>query len=859
MRSFLTFAAVAAGCLVREGPAQSPLEEGGVFLSRVPAAFVPNLGQWEHPARFVARIGGASVFLEEAGFTLSVPEPAEEPMRGTAVRMRFEGAGAPERVGEGRLAGHHNYFLGSDPSRWRTEVPLYASIRYRDLYPGVALLCYERDGRFEYDLVLAPGADLGRIGVTVEGADELRLGEDGALELETSRGTLRQPRPRTWEVDRVGEHSDLEARYELRGPHRFGFLVSGWSGENELVLDPGLAWSTFVGGADPDEPSELSVDSSGVVTIAGRTESSNFPVTLGAWDPTHNGGSPGFQWDVFVTRLDPSLPAAAQLLYSTFVGGSLNELASGLAVDASGVVTITGLTGSADFPTTAGAWDTTFSGEDAFVTRLDPALPTPAQLVYSTFVGGLSYDYSEALSVDVSGIVTIAGLTYSSDYPTTPGAWDTTFNGGADAFVTRLDPALPSAGQILYSTFVGGSQIDRALALSVDASGVATISGFTASTTLSNNFPTTAGAWDTTFSLGSDAIVARIDPSLPSSQQLLYSTFVGGIGADEARTLSVDASGAVTIAGLTSFSDYPTTPNAWDTTYNGGTDAFVTRLDPSLPSLQQLAYSTFVGGSGLNGDSAAGLVVDASGVVTISGLTSSVDYPTTPGAWDTSYNFFAYFGDAFVTRIQHSLPPAQQLLYSTFVGGGSLDWARALSVDPSGVATIVGHTDSSDYPTTAGAWDPSYNSGRDGFVTRLDMLPTGTSPYGTSTPGCAGPLAIGVTSWPQVGNASFALTCGNAPANGTGLLALSGAGLATPLVLSGASIWIDPISPAFLVLPAQSNAAGAAQVPIPIPNVPGLAGAQAFVQFFWAGPSSPPPCPALGISASGALAIVVQP
>ncbi len=243
--------------------------------------------------------------------------------------------------------------------------------------------------------------------------------------------------------------------------------------------------------------------------------------------------------------------------------------------------------------------------------------------------------------------------------------------------------------------------------------------------------------------------------------------------------------------------------------------------------------------------------------VTFAGWTLSSNFPTTPGAWDTTYN--GGIIDVFVARLDPSRPSSEQLLHSTFVGGISTDQDSAFSVDASGVVTVAGWTNSSGFPTTPGAWDTTHNGNRDAFVARLDMLPAGASIYGASTPGCAGPLLIGVTSWPQVGNASFALTCGNAPPIATGLLAFSGAGLAAPFSVFGADIWVDLASPAFFTVFVTSNALGAALVPIPIPNVPTLAGGQAFAQFFWAGPSSPPPCPALGISASGALAIVVQP
>ncbi|MCI0588298.1 MAG: hypothetical protein L0323_15820, partial [Planctomycetes bacterium] len=852
--------------------APTALAEGAATLARVPAAFVPNLGQWEHPARFVARIGGTAVFLEEGGFASSVPdrggEGAEGTARGATVRMRFAGAGPCEIVGEEPLAGVHAYFLGNDPASWKTGVPRFGAVRYRGAWPGVEVRLYEKEGHLEYDLVVSPGASLAAVEFTVEGAEGLCLDEEGTLVLETAVGALRQPRAKTFEVDASGRRRELSARYEVRGRDRFGFVVPEWAGESGLVVDPGLLWSTFVGAGSDDIPNALAVDASGVVTIAGYTSSPLYPTTPGAWDTTYSG-----TYEIFVTRLDPSQPPSQQLLYSTFVGGDSNEWAYALSGDASGVVTVAGTTTSSNYPTTPGAWDTTYSSPtpafdgDVFVTRLDLSQPSSQQILYSTYVGATDDDTAFGVSADPSGVVTIAGWTSSPNYPTTPGAWDTTHDGIWDVFVTCLDPSQPSSQQLLYSTFVGGADDDNVYALAVDASGVVTIAG----RTFSADYPTTPGGWDTTYDgpasslfYGGDAFATRLDPSQPSAQQLLYSTFVGGSATDLALALSVDAPAVVTIAGWTTSADYPTTPGAWDWTYNGpsttsGRDVFVTRLDPTQPSSQQLLYSTFVGGAG--NDDAFAVSVDPSGVVTIAGRTTSAAYPTTPGAWDTTYNGAGINPtDVFVTRLDPSQPSSQQLLYSTFVGGSAAESASSLSVGASGVVTIAGSTRSAAYPTTPGAWDTTYYAGEDVFVTRLDMLPTGASAYGDSTPGCAGPLAIGVTSIPQVGNAAFALTCWHAPVNATGLLAFSSAGLATPFVFLGASVWLDLASPAFFVLPVPSNAVGAAQVGIPIPANPALAGGQAFVQFFWAGPSSPsPPCPPLGVSASAALAVTIQP
>jgi hypothetical protein len=240
--------------------------------------------------------------------------------------------------------------------------------------------------------------------------------------------------------------------------------------------------------------------------------------------------------------------------------------------------------------------------------------------------------------------------------------------------------------------------------------------------------------------------------------------------------------------------------------------------------------------------------------VTVAGRTASSDFPTTPGAFDTIYNGGGR-GDVFVTRLS---PTGSSLDYATFLGGTDSDDRPVLALDAQGAATVAGVTYSSDFPTTPGAFGTSHNGGGDGFVTRLDMLPTGVSAFGRSTPGCTGPLAISVNSMPRVDNAGFALSCGNAPPNTTGLLGFAGSRLPSPVILLGAEVWLDP-SPPFVPLPASSNSIGASEVPLPIPNDPHLAGARVFAQFFWAGPTSPPPCPPLGLSASNALDLTIQP
>ncbi len=823
-------------------PVPPAIADGTAMLGRLPVAFVPNLGQWEHPARFVARIGPMTMFLEEKGWTFTLVERAAEqaaasksesaPARGVAVRMTFVAASAPTLIAEDARTGRHHYFLGNDPSKWRTEVPLYTSVRYRDVQPGVDVRAREHDGHFEYDLLLQPDAELEPVEITVEGIERMQVDEQGALVMETRLGPVRMPAPLSWEEEPSGEKCVVSCRYVLRGENRFGFEVAGRRQGWALVVDPGLVWSTFLGGGVSEESVRgVALDAQGAATVVGYTGSASFPTTPGAFDTSHNGG-PDAGRDAFVTRVSTS---GTSLVYSTFLGGTHEDGADAVAVDAQGAATVLGATSSADFPTTSGAFDTSHNGViDAFVARLSP---TGATLVYSTFLGGTASDWSSAVAIDAQGAATVVGRTYSADLPTTAGAFDTTFDGPTEAYVSRISAA---GSSLVYSTFLGGTGHEHALALALDAQGAATVAGLTAST----DFPSTPGAFDTSFNGGQDAFVTRLSPT---GSSLVYSTFLGGPGLEYALALALGADGAATVAGRTDLASFPVTPGAFDTSYNGGNDAFVARLSPTGSTL---VYSTFLGGAGQ--DYVSALVLDAQGAAIVVGPTESINFPTTLGAFDTSFNGAA---DAFVTRLS---PTGSSLLYSTFLGGSNHDQGQAVAVDAHGAATVAGAASSIDFPTTPGAFDTTHHGGYDGFITRLDLLPTGVAAFGRSSAGCTGALAISVTSMPRVGNGNFALTCGNAPPTTSGLLALAGNRFVSPVVVLGAEIWVDPTL-VFIQLPANSNIVGASEVPLPIPNGAWLRGTRLFAQFFWAGPSSPPPCPPQGLSASNALEFTVQP
>jgi hypothetical protein len=707
-------------------------------------------------------------------------------------------------------------------------------VLYEGLYSGIDLRLREAKGVPEYDLLLQPGADLSRVSVQVEGGQGLSMAKDGSLVIKTALGPLTQSVPKTWQVDADGNKRAVACRFVLLGVDRFGFAAPGWDGDTSLTIDPGLVWSTFLGGSGSDYISALFVDANGVVTVTGESGSTDFPRTPGAYGIPPNGVG-----QVFVSRLDPSKAGSAQLLYSTYMGSSAADKPYGLSVNASGVVAVTGITWLPNtklayhYPTTVGAYDTTHNGDwDTFVSCLDPSKSGSAQLAYSTFLGGGRADWSRALSINAGGIMTVTGGTHASDFPTTSNAYNKTKTSGNkfEVYVSQLDPSKSGKAQLIYSTFLGGEAHDLANALSVDANSVVTVTGHTEST----NFPMTNNAYDASYSGGVyDVFVSQLDLRKSGGAQLVYSTYLGGDRRDDGNALSVDAGAIVTVAGTTESTNFPTTKNAYRTS-SSRTEAFVSQLDLSKTGSAQLVYSTHLGGK--SSDHGNALSVDASGVVTVAGTTSSTDFPRTPGAYGKAHTGPRH---AFVSRLDPSKTGSAQLLYSTYLGGslgGNRDAVgNALSVDANGMVTVAGGTGFTDFPTTKGAYSRT-NRSNDGFISRLNI---GLASFSSSGTGCKGSAKV-----PQ-------LTATTLPVHGktftTRLSPLQATPAATPFMTVGISNqqWGAiklPLDLGFLgmpgcklfvsadvSLPLKSNA-GAARCDLAIPTVAEFVGKSFYLQ-----------------------------
>jgi hypothetical protein len=685
-------------------PATQERENALDAYPRLPLAFVANSGRLDRSVRYTAQSGGASFFFTSSEAVASFAKGEH----GLTLRLRFLGANPePAIVGARPGTGKVNFLVGDDPAKWRTNLTTYRELVYRDLWPGVSMHVRGGQRSLKYEFRLKPGGDPSRIRLAYRGQDRLSLGRGGHLRMETALGVLRDSRPVSYQVI-GGRRVPVASRFALGKGGAYGFALGAYDRRHPLVIDPGLVYSTYLGGSRSEALDfsinpccKIAVDGAGNAYVVGSTTSSDFPTTTGAFDTSFNGGSA----DAFVTKLNA---AGSAPVYSTYLGGSGFERGFGIAVDAAGSAYVTGRTASSNFPTTPGAYDTNLGGTDAFVTKLNAA---GSDLVYSTYLGGpTDSNVAFGIEVDAAGAAYVAGIA-GSDFPTTPGAFDTVCDDD-DPFVTKLNAA---GSALVYSTCVGGGgflAVEFAYDIAVDSAGSAYITGETASTT----FPTTPGAFDTSFNgSGNDVFVTKLNAA---GSALAYSTYLGGsvnqLGGSLAQEygfgIAVDAAGSAYVVGLTRAVDFPTTAGAFDTSHNSFEEGFVTKLSAAGSAL---AYSTFLGGNGT--DLVRGVAVDDAGSAYLAGDTDSTNFPTTTGAFDTSWNIS---GDAFVTKLNAA---GSALAYSTYLGGRFADTGAGIAFDSAGNAYVVGATLSPDFPTTPGAFDTT-SSSFDAFVTKLDLI-----------------------------------------------------------------------------------------------------------------------------------------
>ena len=688
--------------------AAAELDHSGLVRSygKLPVTFIENQGQAADQVMFVVRGTEGSAFFTSNSVVFRLTQSEEE-----TLRISFVSAG-PDATVEGwsELPGKVNYLIGSDPSKWKKNVPTYQGVAYRNVWPGVDVIYRGAGRRLKYDIHVSPGADAGDIRLRYEGAEGLSLAKNGDLIIRTTAGSFREVKPCIYQ-ERDGERILLDGRFALRG-NTVGFRIRHYDPALPLIIDPAtdLIWSTFLGGSGNENLQGVAVDSSGNLYVSGYSSSTDYPTTTGAYDTSHNGG----YGDVVVAKLNSS---GSSLTYCTFIGGSGSEGGQGLALDSAGCVYVAGGTSSSDLPTTTGAFDKTYNGNtDGFICKLSADGST---LLASTYLGGASgMDSINRITLDSSGNVYVTGATSSMDYPTTSGAYQTTWNVAydpwsqpvPDVLVSKLNASLST---LAYSTFLGGSNWifpypETGRGIAVDSSGCIYVAGETHAT----DFPTTTGALRTTHNgFFADSFVTKFNSS---GSALVYSTFLGGMmGRNEIYGMTLDSSGCVYVTGATTALDFPTTSGAFDTTYAGNGNAFVSKLNSSGSGL---VASTFLGGT-VSFDAGYVIALAPSGDICVAGSAGSSDFPTTLDAYDRSLSLGT--SDAFVAKLNST---CSALIYSTFLGGSAGASPLGITLDSQGRVYVVGGTGSSDFPTTTGAFDTSWNGGgSDAFAAKLQL------------------------------------------------------------------------------------------------------------------------------------------
>ncbi|MFZ0736802.1 MAG: SBBP repeat-containing protein, partial [Candidatus Acidiferrales bacterium] len=846
------------------GPPKSGISAPAVLAShaeivnrygKLPMSFEPNVGQSGDPVKFLAHGNAYTLFLtpSEAVFALkSAPAPSGTRSRKTTsisstatnvpnsrfhaksssidvVRMRLVGANpAPLFAGQNELPGKSDYLIGNQPAKWHTNIPNFLKVAEHGVYPGVDLLYYGTQRQLEYDFSVAPGVDPRVIQFAIHGATKLRTGSQGELIASVNGGEVRLQKPVAYQQTGAAEQP-VAVDYAMKKDGTVTFVVGNYDPSQTLVIDPILAYSTFLGGSGIDVANGIAVATDGTAFIAGGTSSTDFP-TAHPLQPDAGGPDDGPQ-DAFVSKISAD---GSTLLYSTYLGGSDIDFANGIAVDAFGNAYVTGLTNSTDFPIVNGnnglcggdgECGATFNTlhkivTNAFVSKLNTA---GSALVYSTYLGEYENVAGEAIAVDGDQNAYVTGYTGPNGVPTvviTPPALPPPpfpiINGfqttavNEVAFITEFT----AVGGLSYSSYLGGTtgSGDDGLGIAVDTTGDAYITGLAFST----DFPTTATALQATSGGAGDAFLTKVNTTLVGTPSLVYSTYLGGAGLDQGNGVAVDSSGNAYVVGTTNSTAFGfAAPGgafqpacALDAQGVCEGDAFVAKLNPAAAGAASIVYFTYLGGS--LADTGNGIAVDTSGNAYIAGSTVSLDFPTTATAFQPAYG--GGNADAYVTKLD---PFGATLVWSSYLGGTNTDVGNGIAADATGSAYLTGQTCSLDFPLSNPLQsNPGGNC--DAFISKVSILNgIALNPAGLVFPA----QSLGTTSQPL----SSTLTNGE-----------------TPLTISGITLAGDDPGDFAVINTCGSSVAAGAQCTITATFTPTASGTRrALVMIADSAPGSP--------------------
>lgn len=709
---------------------------------KLPLSFEVNEGQADSRVHFISHEGGYSLFLtgNEAVLALKAPSgaknasgsvaglefeaPPKEPPRAEILRMRLLGAKAEPRVtGLDELPGKVNYFVGDDASKWHTNVRTYARVKYESVYPGVDLVFYGTNGQLENDFVVAPGADPSAIRLAFGGADKPSISKGGDLLVTVNGAEVELKKPTVYQ-ERNGKRETVSGKYLLNAGE-VSFQLANYDRTKPLVIDPVLIYATYLGGNGTDWGTGIAVDPNGNAYVTGYTLgvpgtpplSDTFPLA----SPIQ---SNLYEECAFVSEINA---AGTALIYSTFLcdttpaGSAPATYASGIAVDAAGEAFVVGQTqsgagGTPHFPTTSGALQPTApGGTNGFVTKIAAG---GSSLVYSTYLGG-GDDQALAVAVDAQGDTYVTGSAGSTSFPTFNALQPKLAGVAPNAFVAKINA---TGSAFVYSTYLGGGgganppyslAGDIGKGIAVDAAGNAYITGVTASP----NFPL-ANALQKEFSGSYEGFVTEINST---GSALVYSTYLGGNGADIGNAIAVDSAGNAYITGTTTtnVNDFPLV-NAVQSTANGSSVAFVAEISAGG---QSFAYATYLNGTSVE-SGGNGIAVDSYGDAWVTGVAYSPVYGPCPMMCEFPLvNALAVTlpspeNSRLMGFVAELAPGGSSLVFSTYLG---VDSANAIAVDSSGEVCVTGWLSETGF-ATVGVAQNALGGGQDAFVAKIGSV-----------------------------------------------------------------------------------------------------------------------------------------
>ncbi len=686
--------------------------------------FIENKGQWDSEVLYLARIGGMHYWITKSGVVYDVfkmeinhqeflengePNPEfGQPKNqwghifsGKFVDNNKDITNSPNYIRES----YYNYFIGNDESKWQSNVKLYGEVKLENIYKNIDVRYYFDEGSVRYDYIVKPNANPNDIRIKFDGQNGIRITEKGELEFATSIGTIEHNKLYAYQTIGTGKQQ-IECKFIDLGNNTVGLALGNYDSSKELVIDP-IVFASYIGSSSYDYAYSVTIDSEGNSILVGYTSNSTFPTTTGAYDTSLSSS------DTFVSKFNAE---GSALVFSTFIGGTSSDYGYGVDTDPYGYVYVCSYTySSSGFPTTSGCYDASFNGSaDIGISKLNPS---GTALSYSTFIGGSSYDYPYAgIRVDDDGNAYLSGYTSSSNYPTTSGCYDNSYS-SYDVFVTKLNAA---GSALSYSTYLGGSSSEYGYGIDIDASGNAYVTGYT----YSSNYPTTSGAYDVSY-YSNDPFVTKLNSS---GSALVYSTFVSS--QINSNGIAISSDGKAYIIGYTSYSSFPVTSGAYDVSYYSN-NGFVTALNTTGTALYK---STFIGNSGTQ--YLRGIDLDDMDDVYITGYTTSSGWPTTFDANQTS-NGGSY--DAVLAKFSGDL---STLVYSTYIGGSSTDYGGQYNYGSFNASRFAsyGYTYSYNFPVTSGAYDVSMYGSQDAWIAVFSFEPPAKLYYESVTPTaiCAG-------------------------------------------------------------------------------------------------------------------------